>query len=86
MITLINHILVFIEANLTARLLSKGWECVPLKISDQLYFPPLYKVWNMLHQGSVGRKVRVKNFGILHLFGIFFDVFFIKYQIPAAKY
>ena len=44
MITLINHILVFIEANLTARLLSKGWECVPLKISDQLYFLPLSKV------------------------------------------
>ena len=31
-------------------------KCVPLTISDQLYFLRLSKVWSMLHDGSVGNK------------------------------
>ena len=31
-------------------------KCVPLTISDQLYFLRLSKVWSMLHNGSVGNK------------------------------
>ena len=34
--------------------------CIPLAISDQLYFLRLSKVWSMLHHGSVGR-VQIKN-------------------------
>ena len=49
--------------------------CIPLAISDQLYFLRLSKVWSMLHHGSVGR-VQIKNATLSVMSSYIFYAFF----------
>ena len=49
--------------------------CIPLAISDQLYFLRLSEVWSMLHHGSVGR-VQIKNATLSVMSSYIFYAFF----------
>ena len=59
--------------------------CIPLAISDQLYFLRLSKVWSMLHHGSVGR-VQIKNATLSVMSSDIFYAFFSYFLVFIMKF